>query len=69
MAQQKAGFDNTKPDSKGKKTRQGHGRGTKYSTRVGSKRFKKKRRGQGKQYLTFTIKIVILIINIRGYNV
>ena len=49
MAQQKAGFDNTKPDSKGKKTRQGHGRGTKYSTRVGSKRFKKKRRGQGKQ--------------------
>ena len=32
-----------------KKTRQGNGRGTKFSTRVGSKRFKKKRyRGQGK---------------------
>ena len=48
MAQQKAGFDNTKPTQKGKKTRQGYGRGTKYSTRAGSKRFKKKRRGQGK---------------------
>ncbi len=31
-----------------KKTRQGQGRGTKFSTRVGSKRFKKKYRGQGK---------------------
>lgn len=31
-----------------KKTRQGNGRGTKYSTRTNSKRFKKKRRGQGK---------------------
>lgn len=31
-----------------KKTRQGSGRGTKYSTRVGSKRFKKRYRGQGK---------------------
>ena len=31
-----------------KKTRQGNGRGTKFSTRVGSKRFKKKKRGQGK---------------------
>ena len=32
-----------------KKTTQGQGRGTKFSTRVGSKRFKKKRyRGQGK---------------------
>ena len=31
-----------------KKTRQGNGRGTKYSTRVSSKRFKKKKRGQGK---------------------
>ena len=30
-----------------KKTRQGNGRGTKFSTRVGSKRFKKKKRGQG----------------------
>tara|TARA_Y100000287_G_C13923868_1_gene211403 strand:- start:33 stop:182 length:150 start_codon:yes stop_codon:yes gene_type:complete len=49
MPKQKAGFTNSKPPSKGKKTRQGHGRGTKYNTRVGSKRFKKKRRGQGKQ--------------------
>ena len=32
----------------GKKTRQGLGRNTKYSTRVASKRFKKKTRGQGK---------------------
>ena len=31
-----------------KKTRQGLGRGTKFSSRVGSKRFKKKYRGQGK---------------------
>jgi len=31
-----------------KKTRQGQGRGTKFSTKVGSKRFKKKYRGQGK---------------------
>ena len=30
-----------------KKTRQGNGRGTKFSTRAGSKRFKKKKRGQG----------------------
>ena len=49
MAQQRVGFDNKKSTKKGKKTRHGHGRGTKYSTRVGSKRFKKKRRGQGKQ--------------------
>ena len=32
----------------GKKTRQGLGRRSKFSTRVGSKRFKKKYRGQGK---------------------
>ena len=32
----------------GKKTRQGLGRNTKFSTRVASKRFKKKSRGQGK---------------------
>ena len=32
-----------------KKTRQGNGRGTKFSTRVSSKRFKKKTRGQGKK--------------------
>tara|TARA_R100001082_G_scaffold82413_1_gene49276 strand:- start:19 stop:168 length:150 start_codon:yes stop_codon:yes gene_type:complete len=31
-----------------KKTRQGLGRGTKFGTRVGSKRFKKRYRGQGK---------------------
>ena len=31
-----------------KKTRQGLGRGTKFSTRVASKRFKKRYRGQGK---------------------
>ena len=34
---------------KRKKTRQGNGRGTKFSTRVNSKRFKKKTRGQGKK--------------------
>tara|TARA_R110002020_G_scaffold253976_1_gene467707 strand:+ start:898 stop:1038 length:141 start_codon:yes stop_codon:yes gene_type:complete len=33
---------------RGKKTRQGAGRGTKFSTRTNSKRFKKKYRGQGK---------------------
>ena len=33
---------------RGKKTRQGLGRGTKFNTKVGSKRFKKKYRGQGK---------------------
>ena len=31
-----------------KKTRQGLGRGTKFSTKLGSKRFKKKYRGQGR---------------------
>ena len=36
------------PKSKRKRSRQGNGRGTKFSTRVGSKRFKKKTRGQGK---------------------
>ena len=34
---------------RGKKTRQGAGRNTKYSTRVASKRFKKKTRGQGRK--------------------
>ena len=34
-------------DRRRKKTRQGKGRGTKFSTKVGSKRFKKKKRGQG----------------------
>ena len=33
---------------RGKKTSQGMGKNTKYSTRAGSKRFKKKSRGQGK---------------------
>ena len=37
-----------KQRQRGKRTRQGLGRGTKFSTRVGSKRFKKKYRGQGK---------------------
>ena len=36
------------PRRRGKKTRQGMGRNTKYSTKVASKRFKKKARGQGK---------------------
>ena len=37
-----------KENKRRKKTRQGNGRGTKFNTRVGSKRFKKKTRGQGK---------------------
>ena len=37
-----------KENKRRKKTRQGNGRGTQYNTRVGSKRFKKKTRGQGK---------------------
>tara|TARA_R110002020_G_scaffold83657_1_gene207880 strand:+ start:3501 stop:3650 length:150 start_codon:yes stop_codon:yes gene_type:complete len=38
-----------KKEGSRKKTRQGMGRGTKFNTRVGSKRNKKKRyRGQGK---------------------
>ena len=37
-----------KQRQRGKRTRQGLGRRTKFSTRVGSKRFKKKYRGQGK---------------------
>ena len=47
MARAETGFvrESTKPR---KKTRQGNGRGTKHSTRVGSKRFKKKYRGQGR---------------------
>ena len=36
-----------RPVKRKKKTRQGLGRGTKFSTRVGSKRFKKRYRGQG----------------------
>ena len=38
-----------KPTAKRKKTRQGLGRGTKFNTTIGSKRFKKKYRGQGKK--------------------
>ena len=38
-----------KENKRRKKTRQGNGRGTKFSTRVSSKRFKKKTRGQGKK--------------------
>ena len=37
-----------KENKRRKKTRQGNGRGTKFNPRVGSKRFKKKTRGQGK---------------------
>ena len=37
-----------KAASRGKKTRQGLGRNTKFSTKVASKRFKKKYRGLGK---------------------
>ena len=37
-----------KQRQRGKGTRQGLGRNTKYSTRVASKRFKKRSRGQGK---------------------
>ena len=47
MAKIQGGFVKEETKSK-KKTRQGNGRGTKHSTRVGSKRFKKKYRGQGK---------------------
>jgi hypothetical protein len=49
MARVKMGFGSDIGGTKArKKTRQGNGRGTKFSTRVGSKRFKKKYRGQGK---------------------
>ena len=50
MAKARGGFGNDGVTKRKKKTTQGQGRGTKFSTRVGSKRFKKKRyRGQGKQ--------------------
>jgi len=43
------GAGTQKETKKRKKTRQGNGRGTKFSTRVNSKRFKKKKyRGQGR---------------------
>ena len=48
MAKAKSGFGNEKVTKAKKKTRQGNGRGTKHSTRMGSKRFKKKYRGQGR---------------------
>ena len=48
MPKAKGGFVNSKKDKIRKKTRQGQGGGTKYSTRVSSKRFKKKYRGQGR---------------------
>ena len=49
MAKAKGGFGAERVTKAKKKTRQGQGRGTKFSTRVGSKRFKKKKyRGQGR---------------------
>ena len=48
MAKAKGIVGIDKKQSIRKKQRQGIGRGTKYSTRVGSKRFKKKYRGQGR---------------------
>ena len=48
MAKARGGFGSDGNTKAKKKTRQGQGRGTKFSTRVGSKRFKKKYRGQGK---------------------
>ena len=48
MAKAKSGFGNERVTKVKKKTRQGQGQGTKFSTRVGSKRFKKKYRGQGR---------------------
>ena len=49
MARSNSLLSNTgKEPKRRKKTRQGNGRGTKFSTRVNSKRFKKKTRGQGK---------------------
>jgi hypothetical protein len=48
MAKAKGGFVQVKETKTRKKTRQGQGRATKYNTRVGSKRFKKKYRGQGR---------------------
>tara|TARA_R100000008_G_C3562637_1_gene157162 strand:+ start:536 stop:682 length:147 start_codon:yes stop_codon:yes gene_type:complete len=48
MAKAKASFVSKEVVKKKKKTRQGLGRGTKFSTRIGSKRFKKRYRGQGK---------------------
>ena len=48
MAKAKGGFVDLNRDNTRIKTSQGLGRATKYSTRVSSKRFKKKYRGQGK---------------------
>ena len=50
MARSNSLLSNTgKETERRKKTRQGNGRGTKFSTRVKKKRFKKKKRGQGKK--------------------
>ena len=48
MAKAKGLLNTTKETKARKKTRQGLGRNTKFSTKVASKRFKKKYRGQGK---------------------
>ena len=48
MAKAKGGFGAERVTKAKKETRQGQGRGTKFSTRVGSKRFKKTYIGQGK---------------------
>jgi len=49
MARAKIFTQGGKAQKARKKTRQGLGRGTKFSTRIGSKRFKRKKyRGQGK---------------------
>ena len=49
MAKAKGGFVQGKETKARKKTRQGLGRGTKFSTKVGSKRIKKKYIGQGRK--------------------
>ena len=49
MARKTPFSNSSKETKKRKKTRQGNGRGTKFSTRVGSKRFKKRYRGQGRK--------------------
>ena len=54
MAKARGGFGNDGSTKPKKKTTQGQGRGTKFSTRVGSKRFKKKKyRGQGRWKIMF----------------
>ena len=48
MAKAKQHFGSDGGTKAKKKTSQGQGRGTKFSTRVGSKRFKKRYGGQGR---------------------